>query len=39
VANKPNEEFNDFMEAVDEIQLLVCPFAFDDEETTDNLQS
>jgi hypothetical protein len=38
VVSKSDEEFVDFKEADDEIQLLVCPFAFDDEKTPDNLQ-
>jgi hypothetical protein len=38
VDSKPNEKFVDFKEEDDEIQFLVCPFAFDDEKTSDNLQ-
>jgi hypothetical protein len=38
VVSKPIEKIVDFKEADDEIQLLVCPFAFDDEKTPDDLQ-
>jgi hypothetical protein len=38
LVSKLNEKFVVFKEADDEIQLLVCPFAFDEEKTPDNLQ-